>query len=500
MTPRIDEIRGLGILCVASGGWLVAIALCMLVPSFGQIALIASGASALLNVVPTYYVWRGRSDGLARIIGAATAAIQPSLLVYTMQGSSWQIDTHLYFFPALVAVAMLIDARALVLSCAIIIAQHTVLAIAAPDWVFWGGGGMARVSLHAVAVIMTGSLLCWVSLALRNALMATEEERASNEDLVKQLEETAQSLDNAFTQIKAERAANKRTQAEAERHRQAEYASFAEDFEQSVSAVTQSVSAVTLLLEETAHSLTGLATSAGAEAREVIGSAESASKAVHTVARGVAELSSSIASVSVDVSQQTELTARATRKSGSGGEAVGSLTEQSKTIGEATRSIVRIAERTNLLSLNAAIEAATAGASGRGFTIVAQEVKALANQAGQAATQIDSFLSGVRTGTDEAERSFTAIEEAVSKLDRSATSIRDAVEDQRQSADAIEHFARNAADEVDQMVSRSHGLAERATQAKAVLLQLDSVAADLSENVRQLESSATDFSRRLREK
>lgn len=498
MIANVESLRRQGMLLVMIGGWLTTVALCLMSLVFGENAVVAAAASALLNLLPSYCVWRKRSDPPARMVAALMAAIQPAMLLYAMQGSLWQIDMHLYFLVAVAALTLLCDIRAIIVACVMIAAHHAILSFAAPDWVFWGGGGLVRVMIHAIAVVLIGSVLCWIGIGYRDVLKSMEEERLASAKQTEKLNETSRTLEQALERVKTERAASARAREHAVQQRKEEYAAVADDFERSVNAVAHSVAATSQLMERTAHSLTEMAEQAGVDARDVLGSAETASKAANTVARGVAELSSSIANISVNVSQQTELTARATDKSGGGGEAVESLTDQSKTIGEATRAIVRIAERTNLLSLNAAIEAATAGASGRGFTIVAQEVKALANQAARAATQIDTFLSGVRSGTLEAERSFTAIDEVISELDKSATSIRHAVEDQRQSADAIEHFARNAAGEVDRMVARSRALAERSARTKSMLSELDQAASALSDNVKLLEDSASNFGQRLR--
>ena len=275
-------------------------------------------------------------------------------------------------------------------------------------------------------------------------------------------------------------------------------ARIAEDFEASISVVTKSIADTANLLDRTTKSLNAIAHDTGQGAAEVSASAETASNVARNVAQGVAELSQSIASVAVEVSQQNDLTSRATQRSVSGGEAVGSLSDHSDTIGEATHAIVRIAERTNLLSLNAAIEAATAGPAGRGFTIVAQEVKALAMQASQAATEINEFLSGVRSGTIEAERSFKAIDSAISELAKAATTIRFDVEKHRKSADTIEEFARNAAADVGAMAERSKSLASTASDAESLSGELDAAAAAMLKNVRDLEQSTAQFVANLR--
>ena len=142
---------------------------------------------------------------------------------------------------------------------------------------------------------------------------------------------------------------------------------------------------------------------------------------------------------------------------------------------------------------SAAIEAASAGVAGRGFTIVAQEVKALAQQASEAATAIDDFLKGVRAGTHEAEHSFRAIDSAISELAEAATAIRWDVEVQKRSADTIEEYARAASADIGDMAERSCALATTASSTQQLSEELDRATAAMLNNVRDLERSTARF-------
>jgi len=83
-------------------------------------------------------------------------------------------------------------------------------------------------------------------------------------------------------------------------------------------------------------------------------------------------------------------------------ETVVRLSEQSRTIGEITSTVADIADQSNLLAVNAAIEAAKAGEHGRGFTIVAQEIRSLADQSKKATIQVKEILNEINKSVNQA--------------------------------------------------------------------------------------------------
>jgi twitching motility protein PilJ len=131
------------------------------------------------------------------------------------------------------------------------------------------------------------------------------------------------------------------------------------------------------------------------------------------------------------------------------------LGESSQEIGEITELISDITEQTNVLALNAAIQAASAGDAGRGFSVVAEEVQRLAERSADATRQIAALVKAIQTDTQDAigamERSTQGVVEGAKLSDNAGTALTEIDRVSRRVADLIEQIS-NAA-------SREAGLA-----------------------------------------
>lgn len=488
----LDPLRRAAFRVFLAAGWLITVCIAAMASLFTPQAWWIAIASALVNGAAARIGHDARSIKRLRTATVLLVALQPLFLLIVMRLSTFEPLTPLTVFVALMALTALCDRIVIYLAAGLIFAALFAFAVAAPNWLFVGEA-IWRNALYSFELAIVTTVSATIAGCLQKLVARLEEAQRDSAARADQLHEQADALEMALQRIETEREERNRFEVEQEQARKRQLQRIAQDFEASISVVTQSIGQTASLLERITKTLSAIAHDTGHGAAQVSESAATASHAARMVAQGVAELSASIAEIAADVSQQNELASKATRRSVSGGEAVGDLTRRSETIGEATRAIVRIAERTNLLSLNAAIEAASAGPAGRGFTIVAQEVKALAMQASEAATQIDTFLKGVRSDTHEAERSFEAIDSVIASLAKTATAITWEVESQRKSADAIEDYARSAAEDVSAMAARSETLAETASVAEKLSNQLDNAAATMLRNVRDLEQSTAQF-------
>ncbi|WP_372526937.1 methyl-accepting chemotaxis protein [Piscinibacter sp.] len=129
------------------------------------------------------------------------------------------------------------------------------------------------------------------------------------------------------------------------------------------------------------------------------------------------------------------------------------LGESSQEIGEITELISDITEQTNVLALNAAIQAASAGEAGRGFSVVAEEVQRLAERSGDATRQIAALVKTIQTDTQDAvaamERSTQGVVEGTRLSDAAGTALGDIDRVSRQLADLIAHISNQALREAE---------------------------------------------------
>lgn len=127
------------------------------------------------------------------------------------------------------------------------------------------------------------------------------------------------------------------------------------------------------------------------------------------------------------------------------------LGESSQEIGEITELISDITEQTNVLALNAAIQAASAGEAGRGFSVVAEEVQRLAERSADATRQIAALVKAIQTDTQDAvaamERSTQGVVEGAKLSDNAGTALTEIDQVSRRLADLIEQISSSASKE-----------------------------------------------------
>lgn len=310
-----------------------------------------------------------------------------------------------------------------------------------------------------------------------------------------------------------------------------------------------SLSGIALQLRTSAESVTNMATQLSASSQEISASSMEISTSVQQVAHGaelqsrkVEETSSAIESISDAVTQIADRAMQASRMSDAAAQyalhgeqsndqamskinealdaimtlsaSVEKLGKRSNEIGHIVDVITTIADQTNLLSLNAAIEAARAGESGRGFSVVAEEVRKLAEGSGKAAEQIGELIKEVQLETSTALKymqigttevrlgaevvghsgeALRQITDAVTKTAELAQDIADTTARQAKRASEIDRAMHDIAAVVEENAASAQETAAATEQQTACMEEISSSAQDLADTAQRLEKSAMQF-------
>ena len=169
-------------------------------------------------------------------------------------------------------------------------------------------------------------------------------------------------------------------------------------------------------------------------------------------------------------------------------ESVVRLSEQGQAIGEIIASVNDIADQSNLLAVNAAIEAAKAGEYGKGFGVVAQEIKGLAEQSRQATTKVRAILLDVQKGTSAAvmatEQGNKAVEIGVKQSQEAGESIRVLADSVAEAAQASVQIAASNQQQmagISQVTSAMENIKQGSAQTAASTKQAEMAARNLNE-------------------
>ncbi len=263
----------------------------------------------------------------------------------------------------------------------------------------------------------------------------------------------------------------------------------AKSFNQLMTALQQTLGQVLDSVAQVSNAAQSLSSSSG----QVASSSSSQSEATASMATAVEQMTVSINHVSDSAHEAVEISRKSGKLSTEGGEVIGkaasemskieetvrhtaqaieALDQQSNQISSIVQVIKEVADQTNLLALNAAIEAARAGEQGRGFAVVADEVRKLAERTTQATEEITQMIASMQ---HSAQAAVSTMETAVDQVSGGVTLA-------NQAGSAIVQI-KNGAEQVVGVVNEiSSALAEQSSASNDIATQVEKVAQMTEEN------------------
>ena len=290
----------------------------------------------------------------------------------------------------------------------------------------------------------------------------------------------------------------KETEQQAEAKKRAAMVTLTQNFETGVGEVVQSIASSVADMRAVSQSMSVIAQDASGKATTVAAAAALASENVQAVASAAEQLGSSIAGISQQMNQQISASEDAGESAVLSDREIRGLADKAEEIGSVVSLITGIAEQTNLLALNATIEAARAGEAGKGFSVVAAEVKNLANQTGKATEEIAAQIQGVQEQTSRAVDAIAAINARIERIREISSSVAAAVEEQHAAANEIGRNTQEASAGTRQVTSLITGVSDASHQTGDNANSVLSSTEGLSQQAEQLSDQVSRFVESLR--
>ncbi len=271
-----------------------------------------------------------------------------------------------------------------------------------------------------------------------------------------------------------------------------------QNFNVLVAKVVNSVASSAGMLKGNAETLSRVANDTSSKASAVANAAGHASSNVQTVAASTDEMTTSIGAISQRVTNATQRAEGAAEQARRTSATFHTLSEVAEKIGTVVQLVQAIASQTKFLALNATIEAARAGDAGKGFGVVAAEVKNLASQTSKATEEIAAQISGIQGITAQAREAIDQISGSITDISQIMTGIEADTARQRNSTQGIAQSVQGAARGAQDVTAHIVRITSASSETGRMASEARDAATDLSQQAETLKREVDGFISRVR--
>jgi len=274
-------------------------------------------------------------------------------------------------------------------------------------------------------------------------------------------------------------------------------------------AKSNNITDITNAMANNISSVAASSEEVSSSASDVTNTAALMSKSMDSIVSAIDEMDRNIVRIAGNTNKMKLVSEEANTKSDHVNTIMKKLEKTANEIGDVTQTIKSIANKTNLLALNASVEAARAGDTGKGFAVVADEVKALASQSATSADDIERKISDIQREILQASSTFLGVSVIIKDINHNVEEIKGLMENQTKSSNSIatnitetNDGAKSVATAIGEVAKGSHLIAENSNDISRGTIEVSEHMIEMNNTANKGVEGSTivsDFSQKLKE-